>query len=740
MCESSGDARWSVGPALKIQRKQRGDAEHLLAQLEQLSIEDLPIHYRLESSSVVLPGALIRFLVVAVLFRLDSMKKWHLVLSRRLLPEAVRAWLEIEAVTEMAERATVDWVPPKVLLDVLSWRTGECLTQCGLPQPAAVIRRTVAVLLLREARRCGVGVTLDRSFWRRVAEKGRRPLTATVEAECRQRVDFVLGQVELSTIIPGRWLKMPSLSEVEREKLEAARVAEPSERLQALKQAFDAGLFDFVTNLLACSYSRQGRRAHHPLLLLKVWLAILAVGSSSPGEFLRTVDDSLQLRLFLEVMSHRKLPSERRIKGFVAERLAPVMEYFVLWHQFLLIEKEGIDIGSDFGTDSADMHGRARMKADAAAKHAAGLFGWLIEECRRFCQATGRSGLSDADREGLLRAFEQLHWKSLGNFGRNRQGLLRAIRDMLGGELVTPMPGPVALDCLPRPGPIPTDLAVFAEGLAAEWLARMRVFGEKFDSSVYYDPEGSAHTKRGKTVHGYGVQFLADLRFGLIWAFAVFPAGDGFRPQVADWAIQAKRIFGWDRIQLTSDREYTIAKAIHQWHKEQVFHYGPRADVDEKKKGIFTERDFEVHRQYAVCPHGVRLNRKPNVFVRGSSEQWRYQAKGSDCRGCPRRGECTTSKTARMLCVNVYREDLEIHAARMKAAPERTRDLLGRHRATSEGIVNNLMNHQGVRYARWKGLALARVQVGLAIVMLNTLKWSKIRLGQLEPMTLASAA
>ena len=93
-----------------------------------------------------------------------------------------------------------------------------------------------------------------------------------------------------------------------------------------------------------------------------------------------------------------------------------------------------------------------------------------------------------------------------------------------------------------------------------------------------------------------------------------------------------------------------------------------------------------------------------------------------------------------MLCVNVYREDLKIHAARMKADPERTRDLMGRHRATSEGIVNNLMNHQRVRHARWKGLALARLQVGLAIVMVNTLKWHKIRHGQLEAMTLRTAA
>ena len=67
-------------------------------------------------------------------------------------------------------------------------------------------------------------------------------------------------------------------------------------------------------------------------------------------------------------------------------------------------------------------------------------------------------------------------------------------------------------------------------------------------------------------------------------------------------------------------------------------------------------------------------------------------------------------------------------------------DLMGRHRAMSEGIVNNLMNHQGVRYAKWKGLALARVQVGLAVVMLNTLKWHKIVHDHLQPMTLKPAA
>ncbi len=727
-------------PALAVQNRQRRDAERLIERLQPIATRDLTINYTLEKSAVVLPGLLVRLLTLAVLFRLNSPKKWRLALKAKLLPEPMRRWLGIEELSDLVERATVDWIPPRVFADTLAWQVTECMTQSGMPQPVAVIRQAIRDLLLRDAKSCRGGIVLDRRFWRRLVARSTRTCSADLAQECRQRIEFVLGQVDLSEAIQRHWLEVPELSEEDRARLEAARVAEPCERLQALQEAFDHGHFEFVTNLLACSYSRCGRRAHHPLLLWKIWMAMLAFESPKPGSFLGKIDDSLQLRLFLEVMNHRQLPSERRIKGFATERMAPVIDYLVLWHQFLLLGDDRIEIGTEFGTDSADMHSQARMKTDAAAKLITPLLGWLIDECRRFCRNTGRSEFSPADQAILIEAFEELDWKVLGNFGRNRHLLLGAIRDTLKGRLVTPLPCRVRLDNSPRDGPPSEDLATFAQQLAAEFLERMQVFGEKFNSSTFYDPEGSAHTKRGKTVHGYGVQLLADLRFGLIWSFAVFPAGDGFRPRIADWVIETKETFAWGPIRLTSDREYTIAKAIHQWHAEQIFHYGPRSDVDRKKKGIFVEEDFEVHELHATCPNGVRLKRKPNIFVRGSSEQWRYQAKKSDCRDCPLRARCTTGKGARMLCVNVYREDLAIHAARMKADPERTRGLMGRHRAMSEGLVNVLMNHHGVRHARWKGLALARLQVGLAVIMQNTLKWHKIRQGQLQPMTLKPAA
>ena len=91
-----------------------------------------------------------------------------------------------------------------------------------------------------------------------LAAKSARRCSVQLAEECRQRVEFVLGQVDLTETVERRWLDVPELSEQERAKLEAARVAEPCERLQALEEAFEEGQFDFVTNLLACSYSRCG--------------------------------------------------------------------------------------------------------------------------------------------------------------------------------------------------------------------------------------------------------------------------------------------------------------------------------------------------------------------------------------------------------------------------------------------------------------------------------------------------
>lgn len=75
-------------PAEAVRRKQQLDAERFFERLGQTHLPDLIVNYTLENSSVTIPGVLVRLLTFAVLFRLNSPKKWHVVLRERLLPES----------------------------------------------------------------------------------------------------------------------------------------------------------------------------------------------------------------------------------------------------------------------------------------------------------------------------------------------------------------------------------------------------------------------------------------------------------------------------------------------------------------------------------------------------------------------------------------------------------------------------------------------------------------------------
>ena len=342
-------------------------------------------------------------------------------------------------------------------------------------------------------------------------------------------------------------------------------------------------------------------------------------------------------------------------------------------------------------------------------------------------------------------AVRALDWPRLGSAERSQSAICRAIERALSGQVVTPCrgrarsgPGPPdagAPGLGPAHGAVSSDFAAFVEVLAWALGERIRGYGPRFNWDTLYDPEGRARTKYNKTVHGFGLQFVIDLAYGLVWAFAVFPAGASFQPRITEFMLEFQKLHGPGEMKLTSDREFTIAQAIHRWETEPpnpILHYGPRSASPGAKQGIFTQRDFEIHHEYAVCPNGKRMKRKPTMYVRKSTREWRYQAHKTDCEACPLRAQCTTGKGQRILAVNVYREDVARHAARMAADPERTRDLMARHRSLAESTVNNLKHHLGADHAWWKGLAMARVQLGLAIVMLNLLKWHKIRHGQLQ--------
>lgn len=710
----------------------------MLRRFTQVEVADLPVGYSLSEATATIPSLMVRWTVLSVLFQLDSAKKWQAAFRGGYLPSESLDWLGARSLEALAAGCHIDWVECRLFVKRLSDEVGGLLIELAQPRTAASIRQTIRQLFIRKADKDKKGgVVMQGGFWQCFRRQTAKPLSMKLKEELRHRIEFALGQFELAGAMPKRYRPLPELREEEKRVLEAAVVDEAPERLKALDNAFESGLFDFIPDLFATSYSLHGRRPHHPLLCFKVCLAMMVMGEMNPAEFYRRVNDSLHLRLFLQVFRADQLPTPRRIKAFLEEKLAPAIEFVVLWFNLNVLEEGTIEMGEEFGTDGMEMHAQTRMKSDAAGVHVAPVIAGMLVVLQPFLRRQGRDSLTEGEQKELLDALRQLNWPELGNAIKCKSAILDAVRDALEGHFVTPLG--------PRSPPVPTEReeplpATFQElvgQLAHQFGEELKAFGDQFGWSTLHDPQGGTRTKYGKTVHGYGLQFIADLKYGLVWSFAVFPAGEKFQPHIADYVIDFQETYGLGQLNLTSDKEFTIGEALHRWHEREhpILQYGPRPSSRTKHLDIFTEKDFELHDDYVICPAGQRLPLYRKPVKRGSNEQNRYRGSQKVCGACPIRRQCTTgTKGPKMLCVHVYRDDFIKQKDRMNAEPEKTRDLMARHRATVEGDVNNIKNHQDARHAHWKGHALARLQLGLAILLANALKWHKAKTGQLHPM------
>jgi len=353
----------AVGVALRL------EAEGLLRRLREVRVEGVSITLSPRSPTVCLPGELVRMGALAVLFGLDGPAKWEAALAAGWVPEALREWLGVRGLDEVAAKGNVGWVAPRAFIERLSERVGEVLVELAQPRAGAAVRQTLRRLFLYRGAVQDGGLVLGTLYWKRFLRDAAKPLRATVREEVRRRIAFALGQVERAERAPGHWRPIPGLTPEARAVLEAARGGPPPGRLLAFEEAFEAGLFDFIPDLVAVSYSAVGRRAYHPLWMWRVVTAMLAKGEMEAGRFVAFAGDSVHYRLYLGVRSEAELPSPRRIKGFLAERLAPVAEHLVRGLSVALVTRGGVARGDEFGTDGVEMAAQARTKSDAALAH-----------------------------------------------------------------------------------------------------------------------------------------------------------------------------------------------------------------------------------------------------------------------------------------------------------------------------------------------------------------------------------
>ena len=132
----------------------------------------------------------------------------------------------------------------------------------------------------------------------------------------------------------------------------------------------------------------------------------------------------------------------------------------------------------------------------------------------------------------------------------------------------------------------------------------------------------------------------------------------------------------------------------------------------------FRREDFsyEAERDLFVCPAGVLLRRRQ--LPEGAARQ--YQARGSDCRGCPHFGICTKSKTGRSLSVPVH--EALIQANRVRVRDPELRPLLQIRRQRGEGPFGYFKQFGGLRRFGGRGLEYAQKKTLLASAGWNLLR------------------
>ena len=150
---------------------------------------------------------------------------------------------------------------------------------------------------------------------------------------------------------------------------------------------------------------------------------------------------------------------------------------------------------------------------------------------------------------------------------------------------------------------------------------------------------------------------------------------------------------------------------------------GPALSAPHNNGGRFTAESFaiEVEQRRAVCPAGKR-NTQCSRLENQTTGQVTYRLEwGQDCQECPLRAQCIGPEQAhRTLVVGEHHTVLQARRKEQKTEAF-VREM--KHRNAIEGTQSELVRAHGLRRARYRGLAKARLQNYFAAAACNVKRW-----------------
>ncbi len=233
------------------------------------------------------------------------------------------------------------------------------------------------------------------------------------------------------------------------------------------------------------------------------------------------------------------------------------------------------------------------------------------------------------------------------------------------------------------------------------------------------DPE-MRHGRKSQShsFEGYKASLVAETEHGVILATDVRPANVADREPVKELLAAAEASSEQAIARMIGDTAYGgvgTRDEVEALGVEVVAKVPPVA----RKKGCFTVEDFKIdeRRGVAHCPAGKHSIRRDRVVHDDRNDQgWRYVFSRNDCKSCPLRERCTTSKaSSRNVTVTTITQRQAKLRKHFRTALVRR---IYRRRIVAEHRIGRL-RQLGIGQARYLGRLKIAFQVALAAAVAN---------------------
>ena len=151
---------------------------------------------------------------------------------------------------------------------------------------------------------------------------------------------------------------------------------------------------------------------------------------------------------------------------------------------------------------------------------------------------------------------------------------------------------------------------------------------------------------------------------------------------------------------------------------------GPAARAASNNDGRFTSDAFQVRveQRQAVCPAGHPNTQCSRLAEKATGKvSYRFEWDTATCAACPLRPQCLQpDHPHRSLLVGEHHTTLQTRRQEQQTKPFQQRM---KHRNAIEGTQSELVRAHGLRHARYRGLAKARLQNYFSGAACNLKRW-----------------